>query len=63
MEERSSLTSVSGQWPTKWFRTSTTGDEPWIFYMSAEFIPACLTTMMNGEITGDRSTLIAPRQD
>ena len=35
----------SGEWPAEWFQKSTTGDEPWIFYMSDEFIRHCLTTI------------------
>ena len=36
------------QWPTDWFEKSTTGNNPWIFYMSSQFIEHCLTTA--GEI-------------
>ena len=35
----------SGDWPAEWFQKSTTNDKPWIFYMSAEFIRHCLTTI------------------
>ena len=35
----------SGDWPAGWFRKSTTGGEPWIFYMSADFVQHCLTTI------------------
>lgn len=29
-------------WPCHWFKRSSTGDEPWIFYMSDVFIAHCL---------------------
>lgn len=29
-------------WPTIWFSKSTSGDHPWIFYMSTPFIDQCL---------------------
>ena len=32
-------------WPCEWFKKSTSGDQPWIFYMSAEFIQHCLDTI------------------
>ena len=35
----------SRKWPAEWFRTATRGDEPWIFYMSDEFITHCLKTI------------------
>ena len=35
----------SGDWPTGWFRKSTTSGDPWIFYMSDQFIQHCLTTI------------------
>ena len=35
----------SGEWPANWFHKSTTDDEPWIFYMSADFVQHCLTTI------------------
>jgi hypothetical protein len=31
-------------WPAAWFKTSSQGDETWIFYMSSEFIDECLQT-------------------
>ena len=33
------------KWPAQWFKTSRKGDEPWIFYMSPEFIQHCLETI------------------
>lgn len=35
----------SGEWPANWFHKSTTDGEPWIFYMSADFVQHCLTTI------------------
>ena len=32
-------------WPPEWFKKSTSGDQPWIFYMSADFIQHCLDTI------------------
>jgi hypothetical protein len=29
-------------WPSTWFQQATRGDEPWVFYMSDEFIEYCL---------------------
>lgn len=29
-------------WSDRWFKRSTSGDDPWIFYMSDEFIAHCL---------------------
>lgn len=33
------------QWRSEWFEVSTTGDEPWIFYMNRSFIDHCLKTI------------------
>ena len=30
-------------WPSDWFDVATSGDEPWIFYMSEQFVQRCLT--------------------
>ena len=35
----------SGEWPAEWFRKATSGDKPWIFYMSEDFIFHCLKTI------------------
>lgn len=32
-------------WPHTWFERATTGDEPWMFYMSAEFIEHTVETI------------------
>ena len=32
-------------WPPEWFRKSESGGEPWIFYMSDQFVQHCLTTI------------------
>jgi hypothetical protein len=29
-------------WPNDWFSTATSGDEPWIFYLSEQYIEHCL---------------------
>lgn len=36
---------ATDKWPEAWFSKSTSGDEPWIFYMSDVFIEHCLTTI------------------
>ena len=36
---------VADAWPEGWFTKSTSNDEPWIFYMSADFIEHCLHTI------------------
>ena len=33
------------KWPENWFSKSTSGGDPWIFYMSSEFIELCLMTI------------------
>lgn len=33
------------KWPAAWFKKSRTGEDPWIFYMSREFIQHCLKTI------------------
>lgn len=35
----------SGELPAKWFRKATSGENPWIFYMSEDFILHCLNTI------------------
>jgi hypothetical protein len=30
------------KWPTNWFNFATSGDEPWIIYLSDEFVEHCL---------------------
>lgn len=36
---------TSEGWPEKWFNQSTIGSDPWIFYMSGDFIEHCLKTI------------------
>lgn len=47
MEERHKFSEQIRKrgWPRGWFKKSTSGDQPWIFYMSAEFIQHCLDTI------------------
>jgi hypothetical protein len=35
------------RWPSDWFSEATSGDKPWIFYLSDKFIEHCLTTIDN----------------
>ncbi|PZX10948.1 hypothetical protein LX81_04075 [Palleronia aestuarii] len=44
MDERKTFGEliVAESWPDGWFKKSTTGSDPWIFYMSDEFIAHCL---------------------
>lgn len=47
MDERKrfgALIAAEG-WPDGWFKKSTTGGDPWIFYMSDELIAHCLETI------------------
>ncbi|WP_210526936.1 hypothetical protein [Rubellimicrobium arenae] len=37
--------SANQHWPKDWFEQSTSGDDPWIFYMSEKFITRCLATI------------------
>lgn len=32
-------------WPSEWFATSSTDEDPWLFYMSRSFIEHCLKTV------------------
>ena len=43
-EERRTFSAriLSEGWPQKWFRKSTRGDEPWIYYMSPIFVDRCV---------------------
>src|SRR5207248_2198413 len=47
MEERLSFEKAiaDSKWTGGWFVKSTSGDSPWIFYMSKEFITHCLATI------------------
>jgi hypothetical protein len=52
-EERADFTervAISG-WPETWFGKAITGDQPWIFYLSDEFISHCLK-MIEAVING-----------
>lgn len=31
-----------GRWPPDWFSKATSGDEPWMFYMTSAFVDHCL---------------------
>jgi hypothetical protein len=33
---------INNGWPGNWFAQATRGDEPWVFYMSDDFIAHCL---------------------
>ena len=41
----------SGRWPSDWFSSATTDDEPWMFYMTSAFVDHCLE-MAEGVISG-----------
>jgi hypothetical protein len=45
--ERLSFEKTIGynKWPSGWFVKSTSGESPWIFYLSQEFITHCLATI------------------
>ncbi len=38
-------------WPADWFARATSGDEPWVFYMTAPFIGRCVE-LVEGVIEG-----------
>lgn len=50
MSERAAFAKrLAGEnWPPEWFSKATQGDEPWIFYMSRQFIDHVVTTL--GEV-------------
>ena len=35
---------VERKWPVAWFSSATSGSEPWVFYLTDEFIDHCLET-------------------
>ena len=43
-EERLKFHRRLSEWPCDWFGVSTSGGDPWMFYMSTEFIKYCLDT-------------------
>ena len=43
-ERRAFATNVS-EWPDGWFGDATMDNEPWMFYMSPEFISHCIATI------------------
>ena len=47
MDERRNFGSriTEEGWPSDWFKKSTTGGDPWIFYLSEEFVAHCLRTI------------------
>lgn len=49
-------------WPSDWFSNATSGDEPWMFYMSAHFIKHCLDCIEQ-VIEGISEFAIAKSQD
>ena len=51
----------SGDWPAEWFQKATRDDEPWIFYMSDEFIRHCLKTI--DEVLEGVGAYLEKRQD
>ena len=42
--ERAKFAEQVGDWPDGWFRHSSHGDDPWIFYMSESFIEEWVST-------------------
>ncbi len=43
--ERKQFRIKKGGWPQSWFEETTDTEQPWIFYMSTEFIEHCLWTI------------------
>jgi hypothetical protein len=53
------------QWPIAWIEKAMTGEEPWIFYLSDDFIKECLTIIdevLNALATFIRDDLLARRE-
>ena len=44
-ERRKFAERLAREWPSHWFSSAETGGEPWIFYMSDEFVDHCLATV------------------
>ena len=42
LEERQRFDSQLSRWPRDWFLKATSGDDPWVFYMSPTFVEHCL---------------------
>jgi len=42
MKERKRFEKKLLQWPKDWFSKVTSGDDPWVFYMSPTFVVHCL---------------------
>ena len=42
LEERRSFDGQLSGWPDDWFSKATSGDAPWVFYMSPTFVAHCL---------------------
>ena len=42
MKERKHFEQELSRWPEDWFSTAISGNDPWIFYMSASFVAHCL---------------------
>ncbi|GAA4446372.1 hypothetical protein [Novipirellula rosea] len=47
VDERSKFANriAKEKWPAEWFSSATFGGEPWVFYMTSEFIEHCLSTI------------------
>lgn len=46
--EREKFDTRMSEWPSEWFAKATSGDAPWVFYMSDTFIEHCIATI--GEV-------------
>ena len=44
LTQRQTFAERLSDWPDGWFDHSTSGGEPWIFYMSPDFISHCINT-------------------
>ncbi|MCY4651842.1 MAG: hypothetical protein OXC95_01615 [Dehalococcoidia bacterium] len=45
LSQREAFVCCLSNWPSEWFGESTSDDEPWMFYMSLEFISHCISTI------------------
>ena len=47
VHERRAFAKSLSKWPDGWFDSSTSGDEPWMFYMTTQFISHSIDTAEN----------------
>ena len=68
VDERTSFQKriVASGWPLQWFAQAEIGGEPWVYYMTQEFIDHCLKTMnrvMSASLVNSSAIRFAAPQD